>query len=159
MTNPIDPLAMRSVLGHFCTGVAVVTGIDVEPVGLTMQSLTSVSLDPPLILICPQKSSTSWPRIARTGSFCVNVLSAGQHELGLRFARSGGDKFTGVPWHASTAGAPRLDAALAHIDCAVHAVHEAGDHLVVLGRVTELAADGELGPLLFYRGEFGSLAA
>ncbi|MFC4945438.1 flavin reductase family protein [Pseudonocardia sp. GCM10023141] len=155
-----DPTDMRSVLGHFCTGVAVLTGIDHgEPVGMTVQSLVSASLEPPLVLVCPQRTSISWPRIARGGVFCANVLGAGQHELGLQFARSGGDKFAGVSWHSSDTGAPVLDDVLAHVDCRIHAVHEAGDHLLVLGRVVGLAAEGRSGPLLFYRGGFGALAS
>lgn len=154
------PADMRSVLGHFCTGVAVLTGLDDgEPVGMTVQSLVSASLDPPLVLVCPQRTSTSWPRIARGGVFCANVLGAEQQELGLRFARSGGDRFAGVPWHSSDTGAPVLDDVLAHVDCEIHAVHEAGDHLLVLGRVVALAAGARSGPLLFYRGGFGTLAS
>ena len=156
----VDAATMRSVLGHFCTGVAVLTGTDGdEPVGMTVQSLVSASLDPPLVLVCPQRSSTSWPRIARSGMFCANVLNDAQQVLGTTFARSGGDKFAGVRWRPAPSGAPVLDDALAHIDCEIHAVHEAGDHLLVLGRVTALEAAPTSGPLLFYRGGFGALAA
>lgn len=151
---------MRSVLGHFCTGVAVLTGLDDgEPVGMTVQSLVSASLDPPLVLVCPQRSSTSWPRIARGGAFCANILSSEQRELGLQFARSGGAKFAGVQWRPAASGVPVLHDALAHIVCEIHATHEAGDHLVILGHVVELAASGLTEPLLFYRGGFGALAS
>lgn len=156
----VDPTTMRSVLGHFCTGVAVITGTDDgEPVGMTVQSLVSASIEPPLVLICPQRSSTSWPRIARAGVFCANVLSENQQALGLTFAKSGGDKFADIPWQPAVSGAPVLQDALAHIACEVHAVHEAGDHLLVLGRVTALDATSTSGPLLFYQGAFGALAS
>ncbi|GAA1016369.1 monooxygenase [Acrocarpospora pleiomorpha] len=156
----VDVGTMRSVLGHFCTGVAVITGIDGgEPVGMTVQSLVSASLEPPLILVCPQRTSTSWPRIARGGVFCANILNSAQHALSLKFAKSGGPKFDGVPWRPGRTGAPILESALAHIECDVHSVHEAGDHFIVLGRVVDLAAGGTDGPLLFYRGAFGALAS
>src|SRR5258708_40262319 len=92
----------RTVLGHFATGVAVVTAMEGdEPVGLTIQSLTSLSIDPPLILICPALSSTSWPRIAPVGRLCVNLLAEGQESLARQFARSGADKYAGVTWQPS----------------------------------------------------------
>src|SRR5262245_20087411 len=109
----------RAVLGHFATGVAAVTAIDEgEPVGLTIQSFCSLSLDPPLILLCPALSSTSWPRVERAGRLCVNLLADGQEELARQFARSGTDKYAGVRWAPSAdTGSPVLEGALAWIDC------------------------------------------
>jgi flavin reductase (DIM6/NTAB) family NADH-FMN oxidoreductase RutF len=150
---------MRRVLGHFCTGVAVITGTDDRgPVGFTCQSVTSVSLDPPYISFCPAKTSTSWPKIRENGSVCVNVLSAGQRDLCAKFAGKGGDKFAGVQWRPSAAGPPILEGTLASIDAEVEFEHEAGDHTIVVARVTGLRAHHELTPLLFFKGGFGGFA-
>jgi 3-hydroxy-9,10-secoandrosta-1,3,5(10)-triene-9,17-dione monooxygenase reductase component len=152
----IDSAHFRSVLGHFCTGIAIVTGIDGgEPVGLTCQSFTSISLDPPLVAFVPAKSSTSWPRIQPSGVFCVNLLTEDQEELCRVFATSGADKFRGVGWRPSSTGSPLLNDTLAWIDCRVTAEHDAGDHIIVVGRVLELGATKDGKPLLFYRGGYG----
>ena len=151
----VDPTEMRRVLGHFASGVTIVTGFDAEtPVGFACQSFTSVSLDPPLVLFCPAHTSSTWPRIQRSGSFSVNVLAADQLELCKAFATSGGDKFDGVDW-TSTRWGPSLDGVLATVSCDIEQVHAAGDHDVVIGRVRELVTHREDGPLLFWRGEFG----
>lgn len=134
----VEPAVLRFVMGHFATGIAVITGMDCdEPVGFTVQSLVSVSLDPPLVLFCPQRTSTSWPRIAPRGVFAANILHADQREACDRFASSGGRKFEGFQWRPGRSGAPLLQGALAYAECSVEAVHEAGDHYVVLGQVTE----------------------
>jgi len=154
-----DVATFRTVLGHFCTGVTVVTAVDeTEPVGLTCQSFTSVSLDPPLVLFVPAKDSASWPRIRHAGHFCANVLGEAQEQLGRRFAIKGADKFAGVGWRPGPDGAPILDGCLAHVDCAVAAVHDAGDHEIVVGRVVDLGVASEGHPLLFYRGGYGRFA-
>jgi flavin reductase (DIM6/NTAB) family NADH-FMN oxidoreductase RutF len=152
----LDPGRFRAVLGHFASGVTLVTGIDDhnQPAGLTCQSFFSLSLDPPLIAIAPGKSSNSWPKVAKAGQFCINILSSGQEDIAWTFSLSGADKFAGVGWSAAPNGAPRLHDALAWIDCHIEATHDAGDHLLVVGRVQELeVGDGQ--PLLFYRGGFG----
>jgi 3-hydroxy-9,10-secoandrosta-1,3,5(10)-triene-9,17-dione monooxygenase reductase component len=153
----------RDVLGRFASGVTVVTTTsDDEPVGLTCQSFSSVSLDPPLVLFIPARSSRSWPLIQRSGRFCVNFLAAGQAELSRTMASRGADKFRDVKWTPSpVTGSPMLDGALAHVDCTIHAVHEAGDHHVVIGSVVDLVVpeDGETEPLLFFRGEYRSTDA
>jgi 3-hydroxy-9,10-secoandrosta-1,3,5(10)-triene-9,17-dione monooxygenase reductase component len=156
-----EPGRFRQVLGHFCTGVTVITTVDEDgPAGFACQSFAALSLDPPLVLFCPGRSSVTWPRIARAGHFCANVLTAGQRELARAFGTRGTtDKFAGVPWSPSSSGAPVLDGALTWVGCAVQAVHEAGDHYVVLGRVTELGACGAEQPLLFYRGRYDMTAA
>ncbi|MCU1622751.1 MAG: hsaB2, partial [Frankiales bacterium] len=116
---------------------------------------TSVSLDPPLILICPAHTSTTWPRIAASGSFSVNVLAEDQIELCKAFAVSGGDKFAGLDWHPTTWG-PSLDGVLASIHCDLEQVHAAGDHDVVIGHVRELVTHRDSGgPLMFFKGQFG----
>ena len=151
----VEPSEMRRVLGHFASGVTIVTGLDEgEPVGFACQSFTSVSLEPPLVLFCPAHTSSTWPRIRKAGSFSVNVLAEDQMDLCLRFANSGIDKFDGLDWHPTTWG-PELDGVLATVHCDVEQVHAAGDHDVVIGRVRQLVTHREVGPLLFFRGQFG----
>ncbi|CAL9476675.1 FMN reductase (NADH) RutF [Streptomyces sp. enrichment culture] len=159
---PVDPGEFRRVLGNFATGVAVVTAPaapgETSPAGFACQSFSSLSLDPPLVVFMVGRTSTTWPRIARAGVFCVNVLSAGQGELCRAFAVPGGDKFAGVAHDAAPAsGAPRLAGVVAWADCTIHAVHTGGDHLIVVGRVDALGTGEETGPLLFHRGRFTRL--
>ncbi|MFJ6086330.1 flavin reductase family protein [Streptomyces sp. NPDC092369] len=156
---PLDPTEFRRVLGTFATGVTVITATDTEtgPAGFACQSFSSLSLDPPLIAFMVGRTSTTWPRIARAGSFCVNVLGAGQGELCRGFAVRGADKFAGVEYDASpVSGSPRLAGTVAWIDCAIHAVHTGGDHLIVVGRVEALGTGDEtdVAPLLFHKGRF-----
>lgn len=156
--SAFDDARFRQVLGHFGTGVTVVTALDRgEPLGFTAQSFTSVSLDPPLISVCPSRRSVTWPRMDQAGVFCANVLSSDQEELARAFAVRDTDRFAGVEWAPAPAtGSPVLAGVLAWVDCRVHAVHEAGDHLIVVGRVLGLAHDDEgRTPLLFYRGGYG----
>ncbi|MFE9299637.1 flavin reductase family protein [Streptomyces sp. NPDC006856] len=154
---PVAPAEFRRVLGHFASGVTVVTTRDADgPAGFACQSFASLSLDPPLVSFMVARTSTTWPRIARAGAFCVNILGAEQGALCRGFAVSGADKFAGVPYGESAAtGSPLLDGVPAWIDCRVHAVHTGGDHLIVVGRVEALGAAEEGDPLLFHRGAFG----
>lgn len=159
MASNFDEARFREVLGHFATGVAVVTAMDDgAPVGFTCQAFSSLSLDPPMVALAPGKSSTSWPRIARAARFCVNVLAEDQEALSRDFARSGGDKFTGVGWRPAGNGAPLLDGVLAWIECTFVEAHEAGDHELVVGRVEDMGVNGGR-PLLYYRGGFGTFAS
>ena len=146
----------RDVLGRFASGVTVVTSTsDDEPVGMTCQSFSSVSLDPPLVLFCPAKTSRAWPRIQRSGHFCVNLLAHGQSELSNTMASRGIDKFAGLTWQPSPAtGSPLFDGILGYVDCTIHAVHEAGDHYIVVGRVLELDSTDVPHPLLFFQGRY-----
>jgi flavin reductase (DIM6/NTAB) family NADH-FMN oxidoreductase RutF len=157
---PIDPDRFRLVLGHLPTGVTVVTAHHPGgPAAMSANSVTSVSLQPPLILFCPAKSSTSWPLIRESGRFCVNVFAAHHGEISKRFAAQGVDRFDGVAWHARASG-PALDDAVAWIECTIDAVHEGGDHLIVVGAVDRLdVREGEADPLVFFRGRYGSFAA
>jgi 3-hydroxy-9,10-secoandrosta-1,3,5(10)-triene-9,17-dione monooxygenase reductase component len=149
----------REVLGHFATGVTIVTAMeDGEPVGFTCQSFTSLSLEPPMVALAPAKSSTSWPRIAKAGAFCVNILADDQEALCRAFAVSGGDKFTQVAWHPGVLGTPVIEDCLAWVECELEAIHDAGDHELVTGRVVEMAVAGGK-PLLFYRGGFGTFSS
>ncbi len=154
--RPFDTGRFREVLGHFATGVTVVTAMDGdEPVGFTCQSFGSLSLEPPMVVLAPGKLSTSWPRIARVGQFCVNILSEDQEALSRDFSRSGGDKFAGVLWTPVGNGAPLLDGALAWVQCRFVEAHDAGDHELVVGLVEDMGANSHRRPLLFYRGGFG----
>jgi 3-hydroxy-9,10-secoandrosta-1,3,5(10)-triene-9,17-dione monooxygenase reductase component len=151
-----DAARYRQVLGHFATGVTVVTTASAGvPAGLSVNSFTSVSLDPPLVAFCVARTSSTWPRIQAVGVFCVNILGEDQEDLCRVFATSSADKFRGVGWRAAESGAPILAGALAWIDCSVEAEHAAGDHLIVVGRVLELGVAHEGRPLVFYRGGYG----
>jgi 3-hydroxy-9,10-secoandrosta-1,3,5(10)-triene-9,17-dione monooxygenase reductase component len=148
----------REVLGRFASGITVVTSISGgEPVGMTCQSFSSVSLDPPLVMFVPARTSRAWPVIQRSGRFCVNVLAADQEPVSTRMATKGVDKFDGIAWHpAEVTGSPVIEGTLAHLDCTIHAVHEGGDHFIVIGRVEHLATtDGDVSePLLYFRGRY-----
>lgn len=158
--SDIDSATFRRVLGHYPTGVCVVTaaGEDGAPVGMVVGSFTSVSLDPPLVAFFPAKSSGSWPRIERVGRFCVNVLASDQQGLCRQIASPGPDKFAGVSHRVSGNGSPILDGVVAWIDCTLHAVHEAGDHYIALGRVAALEVERPDRPLLFFQGSYGEFA-
>ncbi len=152
----ISSARYRQVLGHFATGVTVVTAVHKgTPVGLSVNSFTSVSLAPPLVAFCVALSSSTWPRIQAVGAFCVNILAEDQEDLCRVFATSSADKFRGVGWRPAESGAPILAGALAWIDCSVEAEHAAGDHVIVVGRVRELGVGREGRPLVFYRGGYG----
>jgi 3-hydroxy-9,10-secoandrosta-1,3,5(10)-triene-9,17-dione monooxygenase reductase component len=156
---PFDSAKFRQVLGHFPTGVTVVTAAPPEgPVGLAVGSFASVSLDPPLVAFFPDRGSSSWPRIQQAGSFCVNILAEDQEDVCRRFASKGDDKFAGLGWKAAASGAPVLDGVLAWIDCDIDQVLDAGDHFCVLGRVRDLAVAHDGAPLLFFRGGYGRFA-
>lgn len=145
----------REVLGRYCSGVTVVTTVaGGEPIGMTCQSFTSVSLDPPLVAFLPTRQSRAFAAIQRAGHFCVNFLSADQVGISDQMASSGGDKFAGVDWTPSRSGSALLPGVVGHVDCTVHAVHEAGDHYLVIGRVVDLAVGGDLDPLLYFRGGY-----
>lgn len=151
----LDAQRFRQVLGHFCTGVTVVTSVDGgEPVGFACQSFSSLSLDPPLVLFCPSATSSAWASIRRAGHFCVNVLSEEQRSVSKVFGTPGADRFAELSWRPSTNGGPVLDGVLTWVDCVIEVVHGAGDHDVVIGRVTELGPHNDGRPLLFYRGSY-----
>ena len=153
----VDPHVLRDVLGHFASGVVVVTARsqDGAPLGFTCQSFASLSLDPPLISFAPARTSLTWPRIREVGTFCVNVLAADHRDLSAGFARSGTDKFAGVDWCPAPSGAPVLEGVSAWIDCTLWAEYDGGDHTIAVGRVQDLGADPSRSPLLFYRGGYG----
>ena len=158
--SAVDPAHFRHVLGHFLTGVTIITAMDPDaaaPVGLAASSFTSVSLDPPLVLFCAGTTSSTWPRIQAAKSYCVNILGEDQETLSRQFSGKG-DKFSGVGWRAGRSGSPIIESALAWIDCVVHEEITAGDHVIVLGRVLDMDTKDSDGPLAYYRGGYGSYA-
>jgi len=159
-TSEPTPAEMRRAMGGFATGVTVVTGLyEAEPVGFACQSFASVSLEPPLVLFCADHRGRAWPRIREAGRFTVHVLAEEQGELCARFGSRNGRKYDGLEWTVSKWDTPMLAGVLLRVHAEVHAVHEAGDHDVVLGRVLELETlDGDR-PMLFFRGGFGVRSA
>lgn len=153
----IESRTFRETLGHYPTGVAVVTAMTEEdgPVGMVVGSFTSVSLDPPLVAFMPQRTSGTFAKLRTATSFCVNVLAADQEDLCRRFAGGGENKFDGVGWTPSPSGAPVLDDVVAWIDCGYQSIVEAGDHYVVLGNVTSVDLVKPALPLLFFQGGYG----
>ena len=157
-TRIVDPRVMRDVLGHFASGVTVITADTPDgQIGFTCQSFSSLSLDPPLVAFAPARTSKTWVRLREIGRFCVNVLAEGQDDVSQNFARSGGDKFAGVPWTPSAHGAPVLDGIVAWIDGELWAEYDGGDHTIVVARVLDLGAHADRRPLLFHRGSHGLL--
>jgi 3-hydroxy-9,10-secoandrosta-1,3,5(10)-triene-9,17-dione monooxygenase reductase component len=154
-----DPRSFRDALGRFATGVAFVTAApDGEPAGLIVNSLASVSLEPPLVSFCPSRSSLTWSRMRRTGRFGVNVLGRRHERFAMRAARPGADRFAGLDWEPGGGGVPLLTDALANLECEIVAEHPAGDHRIVVGRVDALHTSPNKDPLLFFAGAFGGLS-
>lgn len=148
----------KGALAHFCTGVVIITGHDgVTPAGFTCQSFTAVSLNPPLILICPSRTSVSWPVIRAGGHFGVNILSSAQQTIAQRFAVSGGNKFAGISWRPGVDGCPRIDRCVAYVECRISSELPAGDHTIVLGLVLQFQLGDRAAPLLFYRSAYTKL--
>ncbi len=151
-----DAAAIRTVLGHFATGVAIITAVDGdEPVGMACNSFTSVSLEPQLVLFCAAKSSSTWPRIQAAKKWAANILGEDGEQICRVFAQKGADRFVHNTYTTGRSGSPLLDAAIAFVDCETVAEHDAGDHVIVVGRVLELGYAAEGKPLLFYRGGYG----
>ncbi len=153
----IDPAHFRTVLGHYPTGVCVITATHEQAgsVGLVVGSLGSVSLDPPLVAFYVGKGSSSWPQVRDCGHFCVNVLGEDQLELCKQIASRKEDKFHDIAHRLSDHGMPVLDDVVATIECTIESEMDAGDHLIVLGRVVSLTTERDVGPLLFFRGGYG----
>lgn len=160
-TQAIDPGHFRRVLGQYPTGVCIVTSLDGagQPLGMTVGSLTSVSLDPPLIAFLPTKGSRKFATIAETGHFAVNVLAGDQVAMCRRFASPESAEFESLLWRPSPLGSPILSDAVAWIDCRLDMVYEAGDHLIVLGAVDGLDINRSKAPLLFFQGGYGRFSA
>lgn len=157
----VSAAELRHVMGHFATGVTVITsvGADGRPVGTTANAVSSLSLDPPLLLACFDRSSQTLTAIRAHGAFAVNVLAAPQEELSDNFARRGPDAgWDGVPHWPGLTGSPRLHGVLATLECTVEHRLPGGDHEIVVGRVRDAqAGDAGAAPLLFWRGRYASL--
>ena len=156
-TSSTDPGWFRQVLGQYPTGVCVVTGLgdDDTPLGMAVGSFTSVSLDPPLVAFMPDKGSSTWPKIGRSGRFCVSILSADQEDVCRRFATKLPNKFENMTWRPSPNDCPIIVGCVAWIACDIHSISEAGDHFIVIGRVTDLHVEMAGLPLLFFQGGYG----
>lgn len=159
-SDPIDPKEFRRVLGHFPTGVTVLTGTDDRtPLGATVGSFFSISLDPPLVGFCMGHSSSSWQAIRDSGAFAINILADDQAWMSNRFASKDDDRFDGIEWAPSLrTGSPLLRDVVGHIDCVLESEADSGDHVIVVGRVVELRLDRAGDPLIFLRGGYGSFA-
>ncbi|MFI5661502.1 flavin reductase family protein [Streptomyces sp. NPDC051684] len=160
MAPPVDAGEFRDALSRFASGVTVVAGLDEagDPAGLACQSFTSLSLDPPLVLVCVARTSTSWARIAPAGRFGISVLAEDQRALCRTLGSRGPDKFAGLGRRIGRdGGSVLIDGALAQLECELERTIDGGDHEIVIGRVTSLTvprADGR--PLLFFRSAFGT---
>jgi flavin reductase (DIM6/NTAB) family NADH-FMN oxidoreductase RutF len=154
----LDASTFRSVLGRLASGVSIVTvaGSDGRDHGMTATALCSLSLEPPLILVCVDKAATVYAHLAGAAHFAVNLLDAGQEQLSRRFAETRDDRFDGIARTRGLTGAALLHDALAHIECAMWAQYAGGDHTIFIGRV-ERASAREARPLLYYRGDYARL--
>jgi len=154
--SSFDSAKYRQVLGHFPTGVTVITAlVDGTPAGMAVGSFASLSLEPPQVLFCAGHSSSTWPKIKQAGSFCVNILSEDQEDVCRVFASKAEDKFAEIGWKRSGTGSPLIEGVMAYIDCDIETVVASGDHDVVVGGVRDLEVLHEGGPLLFFRGGYG----
>lgn len=159
--DSFDARAFRQTLGQFATGVAVVTAATAEGavVGMTMSSFNSVSLDPPLVLFSVAKTAYSLPAMRAAKGFGINILGAGQQAVSNRFAKALEDKWADIAHHRGTHDVPLITDALAHFECAPHAIHDGGDHDIFLVRVLRFRAAEAGAPLIFFRGRYHELAA
>jgi flavin reductase (DIM6/NTAB) family NADH-FMN oxidoreductase RutF len=154
-----DARTLRDALGCFATGVTVVTCLtaDGSPAGLTVNSFTSVSLNPPLLLVCLAKRTASAPALIEASHFAVNVLQTGQQPASIRFSTRDEDRFGTTPWSCGEAGAPILTDSLGVFECERHALHDGGDHYILIGEVVKASFDAGLDPLLYFRGRYRRL--
>lgn len=151
-----DARLLRDAFGCFATGVTILTTLTDggEPVGLTVSSFSSVSLDPPLVLVCPALNAGSTAALQAADRFAINVLASQDKALSTRFARKGEDRFVEGEWHRSEHGLPLLDRALATFECERHAVHEGGDHLILVGRILQAVCHPHDDPLIYFRSAY-----
>jgi 3-hydroxy-9,10-secoandrosta-1,3,5(10)-triene-9,17-dione monooxygenase reductase component len=155
---PPDPRSFRDALGRYATGVAFITAApDGEPAGLIVNSLTSVSLAPPLVSFCPSRSSLTWSRIRRARRFGVNVLGRQHERFAKRATPADADRFAGLDWELGRGGAPLLTDALASFECEIAAERPTGDHRIVVGQVDNLRTTPINDPLVFFAGAFRAL--
>jgi len=155
----VDPAAYRRAMGHFATGVTVVTCLPDggEPAGITVNSFTSVSLDPPLLLVCLYKEAASAQALVSASNFAINVLQTQQRPASITFSTRVEDRFGCTPWSTGEAGAPILKDSLGVFECENYAVYDGGDHHILVGQVVKASFDASLDPLLFFRGSYRRL--
>ena len=153
-----DASALHTVMGCFATGVTVITTRDQggRPYGLTANAVTSLSLEPPLLLICVDRKAETFPHFFDSKIFVLNILSAEQEEISRRFARTGGDKFAGIAYRVGHLDTPILEGTLGHVECRIIETLEGGDHVIHVGEV-EYAEARDGPPLIFYRGRYRHL--
>ena len=158
----IDQRELRNAVGCFATGVTIITTVDENgaPIGITANSFTSLSLDPPLVLFCLDLKSNSFEAFHKNRHFAVNVLRENQADLSSHFAKSDVDKWNGVAFETWETGCPVFDDCIANLECDVESIFEGGDHVIIVGKVTRMHyEDGDCRPLLFYRGRYGQIEA
>jgi flavin reductase (DIM6/NTAB) family NADH-FMN oxidoreductase RutF len=154
-----DPRTLRDALGCFATGVTVVTCVSADgtPSGLTVNSFTSLSLEPPLLLVCLHRMAASSTALVEASHFAINVLQTGQQPASIRFSTRDEDRFGATPWSRGEAGAPILAESLGVFECERFAVYDGGDHHILVGQVVKASFDASLDPLLFFRGRYRRL--
>ncbi len=155
----IDKDLFRQVLSQFAAGVTVVTTLDTDqrPHGLTATAFSSVSLEPPLVLVCIDKKADTHPHFEPAGVFAVNFLALDQRDVSQRFAKHGGEKFAGIAWRPGVLGTPVLDGTIGHVECRIRHVYEGGDHTILVGEIESAEArDGD--PLLHFRHAYRRVA-
>ncbi len=158
----IDQREFRDTVGCFATGITVITTIDTNdnPIGLTANSFSSLSLDPPMVLFCLDRNVTSFNAFKTGSPFAVNILSDGQQDISARFAQSGPEKWNGLEFDSWDSKCPILQGCLANMECTVASIFEGGDHVIVIGEVSRMTrVDDETRPLVFYRGRYTNLDA
>lgn len=152
--------SLRKFFGEYPTGVAVVTACDEqgEAVGMVVGSFGSASLDPPLVTFMPSKTSATWSKLRNVESYCVNILGAHQLDVCNTLSSKRIDKFNGIKWSLSDLGSPIIEGAIATIHCTKAAEYDSGDHVIVVGSVVDVRLGDPGMPLLFHRGQFGTVA-
>jgi len=155
----VNQKTFRDICGSFATGVTVVTGRldDGSPIGVTVNSFSSVSLDPPLVLFCLDKKALSFDAFSMVKYFAFNILSEEQKEYSNKFSTQSPNKFEGVDYSESTNGVPLLKDCLGLVECQMHAVHEGGDHQIIVGKVINITAGEAERPLIYYQSKYRSL--
>ena len=160
-TNMIDVREFRDALGCFATGITVITALDEmkAPVGLTANSFTSLSLDPPLVLFCVDRTIKSFQAMHQNRHFAVNILREDQQHLSRQFAKSGAEKWNGVTFESWETGCPIIDGCIANLECDVESLFEGGDHVIIVGKVRRMKfeKDASCKPLLYFRGKYGGV--